>query len=72
MPLKSKIEKYSYLPRINLCELVMKLNNDCQCSVNLFTIYCAELNNDLHCRSVASICAHTPVRTAEIWKKDFF
>ena len=46
MPSKSKIEKYSYLPRINLCELVMKLNNDCQCSVNLFTIYCAELNND--------------------------
>ena len=46
LPSKSKIEKYSYLPRINLCELVMKLNNDCQCSVNLFTIYCAELNND--------------------------
>ena len=24
----------------------MKLNNDCQCGVNLFTVYCAGLNND--------------------------
>ena len=46
MPSKSKIEKYSYLPRINLCELVDEAKQRPSKQRDLFTIYCAGLNND--------------------------